>query len=93
MPRKPTADVDLSAMPAITLEQAKLLDYGDMLYSTTARNADGSACRVRVQGKAKTWKRTPDRVEVTAKYGLRGYIHIHADHLGGWSLTDGSYPL
>jgi hypothetical protein len=46
----------------ITLEQAKNLKYGQVLYHCTNRNADGTPQRWRVNGKPQTWKRSPEIV-------------------------------
>ena len=63
----------------ITLEQAKSLDYGDVLYHTIHKNADGTPQRWRVSGKPKTWKTRPDEVKVPVKHGLynNDYITHH----------------
>jgi len=65
----------------ITLEQAKNLKHGDILYHVTNRNYDGSPQRWRVNGKVKTWKRSPEKVQVPIKYGLYSY-----DYLDEYSL-------
>ena len=48
----------------ITLKQAKDLRVGEILHHTMNKNADGTPQRWRVNGQVKTWKRSPDRVEV-----------------------------
>jgi len=60
----------------ITLEQAKNLTHGTILYHVTHRNADGSPQRWRVNGQPKTWKRSPDRVQVPIKHGLYDYDYL-----------------
>lgn len=62
---------------SITKEVALSLRMGQTLYHKTERNADGTALRVRVNGKVKTWKRphTPDFV-IPVKYGMYQYLHI-----------------
>ena len=57
----------------ITLEQAKQLNYGDMLHHINLTNSDGTPLRLRVNGKPKTWKRNPDRIKVPLKHGLYEY--------------------
>ena len=57
----------------ITLEQAKKLDYGDVLHATSDKNADGTPVRFRVNGKPKTWKRDHTRIKVPLKHGLYDY--------------------
>lgn len=66
---------------AITLEQAKALERGDILHHATHKNSDGSPERWRVNGMVKTWKRTPKRVRVPVKYGLWTYDYITEDDL------------
>jgi len=60
----------------ITKEQALKLEYGQVLYHKVQRNADGSPRRWRVNGKVKTWKRSPERFKVPLKYGLYGYDYL-----------------
>jgi hypothetical protein len=61
---------------AITIEQAKALQYGQILHHTTNKNADGTPQRWRVNGKVKTWKRSPERVQVPVKHGLYSFGYI-----------------
>ena len=65
----------------ITIDQAKDLKYGDMLYHAINKNADKSPQRWRVNGKVKRWKRTPDRIEIPLKHGLYGYDYLTEDDL------------
>ena len=57
----------------ITLEAAKKLTYGDILYVEDDFNSDGSKRRWRVTGKVKLWKRDPQRIKVPLKHGLYAY--------------------
>ena len=66
---------------AITLAQAKALTTGDVLHHTQNRNADGTPERWRVNGKVKTWVRSPEKVRVPIKYGLWGYGYLTEDVL------------
>jgi len=54
----------------ITLEQAKTLTYGQILYNENRRNADGTKQRWRLSGKVRTWKRDKGRVYIPLKHGL-----------------------
>jgi len=65
----------------ITLEQAKALTWRDTLYHVTNRNSDGSPQRWRVNGKVKTWKRSPERVQIPVKHGLYSYGYVTEDDL------------
>lgn len=60
----------------ITLEQAKALKPGTILHHTENKNADGSPQRWRVNGKVKTWKRDPSRVQIPVKHGMRFFDYI-----------------
>lgn len=61
---------------AITLEQARALKYGDILYHTKNKNSDGTPQRWRVNGAVKVWVRSPERLRVPIKHGLRSYDYI-----------------
>lgn len=65
----------------ITLEQAKTLTSGTTLYHINNRNADGSPQRWSVNGKPKTWKRSPERVKVPIKNGLYSYDYLTESEL------------
>ena len=65
----------------ITLAQAKALQYGDMLHHVENKNADGSPQRWRVNGKPKTWKRSPERVQVPIKHGLYAFDYVTENEL------------
>jgi len=56
----------------MTLNEAKQLKNGQMVYHTSKKNADGTPMRAKVTS-IKTWKRSPDRVEVNVKRGLYEY--------------------
>jgi len=51
----------------MTVEEAKLLGYND--HPEIIAN-DGTARVVKVNGRIRTWKRDPGRVEVPVKYGM-----------------------
>ena len=73
---------------SITLEQAKSLEYRQGLHHVVNKNADGTPQRWRVNGKPKTWKRSPNRVQVPIKHGLYSYDYITEDSLDLVSLGD-----
>jgi hypothetical protein len=60
----------------LTLEQAKHLRPGDILYHTTDKNADGTPTRWKVNGQVKTWKKDPNRIYIPLKHGLRSYDYL-----------------
>jgi hypothetical protein len=70
----------------ITLEDAKNLKYGQILYHTKNKNADGTPQRWRVSGKAKLWKRSPEKVKVPVKNGLYRNDYITENDLDLVSL-------
>ena len=53
----------------LTLENAKRLSAGATVYHLEKRNRDGSAMRAKVTS-VKTWKRSPNRVELHVKHGM-----------------------
>ena len=65
----------------ITVEQAKELYHGQILYHVQNRNADGSPQRWRVNGQVKRWKRDTDRVRVPIKHGLYNCDYLENDGL------------
>ena len=71
----------------ITLEQAKQLNHGDILYHTENRNADGTPQRWRVNGQVKRWKRDTNRIRVPLKHGLYQYDYLENDGLELVCLT------
>ena len=72
----------------ITLDQAKSLEYGTVLYHTEAKNADGSAQRWKVNGKPKVWKTRPGEVRVPIKHGLNSFGYLTEAGLSSVSLTE-----
>lgn len=42
----------------------------------TLKNADGTPIRCRVNGKCKTWKRTPNLFKLPVKHGMRDSFYI-----------------
>jgi len=65
----------------LTIEEAKSLTVGTILYHTENKNADGTPQRWKVNGKVKTWKRSPERVQVPLKHGLYDYDYLTEDTL------------
>lgn len=72
----------------ITLEQAKSLKSGQVLYHVTHQNRDGSPVRWIVNGKPKVWKRDPSRVRVPLKHGMWDYDYLTEDCLHFLCLTE-----
>ncbi len=73
----------------ITLEEAKDLQVGTVIYHRFNRNADGSPQRWKVNGQVKRWKRDRDRVKVPLKYGFKGsYGYLENDTLKWFCLRE-----
>ena len=75
-------------MEPITLEQAKELKIGTILYHKTAKNADGSPQRWKVFGKVEIWKRDSSKVSVPLKRGMYTFSHLTERNLYYFSLTE-----
>jgi hypothetical protein len=60
----------------ITLDQAKSLSPGTILHHVQFKNKDKSPMRWRVNGKPKTWKRSPERVQVPIKHGMYDFDYL-----------------
>lgn len=71
----------------MNLEQAKQLRYGQHLVHKTRVNKSGNPLRVKVNGKPRTWKRQPEKIEVPVKYGLYEYATLNQDDLLQWELS------
>ena len=71
----------------VTLNEAKNLRYGQIIYAINDFNADKTPMRFRVNGKVKTWKRDANRVSVPLKRGLYGYGYLTEYNLEEFSLT------
>lgn len=64
----------------MNVQEAKQLKQGQLVYHVTKKNADGSPMRAKVTS-IKTWKRSPDRVEVRVKRGLYEYATFTENEL------------
>lgn len=71
----------------MNLKQAKQLNQGDMIYHITKTNADNTPMRAKVTS-IKTWKRSPDRVEVRVKRGLYDYATFTETDLDQISISE-----
>ena len=72
----------------MTLDDAKALAPGDMLYHGTSRNADGTPQRLRVTGRVKTWVRDPNRVQIPVKRGMYETGVITEHDLMNWFTSE-----
>lgn len=67
----------------MTLDQAKALKRGDILVDAL------NGARWKVNGKVKTWKRSPERVYVPLKHGLYRYAAMTDNDLHCLNPEDG----
>ena len=65
----------------LTIQAAKNLKHGTILYHVINRNADKTPQRWKVNGMVKTWKRDETRVKVPLKHGLYDYGYLTQDDL------------
>ena len=65
----------------MNLQEAKTLKAGDYIHHVTKKNSDGTPMRARVTS-VKTWKRSPERIEVRYKRGLYEYGTLNERELG-----------
>ena len=72
----------------LSLDQAKALSPGTILYHVLNRNADDTPQRWRVNGKPKTWKTRLGDVRVPIKHGLYSYDHVTQEDLDIVCLTE-----
>ena len=56
----------------MNLKAALKLKQGDYIHHKVRKNSDGSPMRARITS-IKTWKRSPDRIEIRYKRGLYEY--------------------
>ena len=72
----------------LTLEQAKMLRVGQIVYHNSARNRDGLPVRAKITGAVKTWKRSPEKVKVPFKHGMYTFGYITELNLQDWFLSE-----
>src|SRR5262245_13144623 len=80
---------DTKEFRLMTVEEAKLLSYGDHPF---AQLNSGRYGVVKVNGAPKTWKRDPYRVEVPTKYGMYEYATFYRQPDGSMRTFNGN-PL
>jgi hypothetical protein len=71
----------------MNIEQAKQLKKGQTVYHVTKKNADGTPMRAKVTS-IKTWKRSPDRIQVRVKRGLYEYTYFTESELDQITLCE-----
>jgi hypothetical protein len=68
-------------MKVLTLEQAKKLKRGDVLYHLHNKNSDGTPQRWKVNGKVQTWKKDKSMIKIPIKNGLRNCNYLTEESL------------
>jgi hypothetical protein len=71
----------------MTLEQAKSLQFGQIIHHREFKNADKTPARYKVNGKVKTWKRSLDKVKVPLKRGLYEFGYLTESNLDEFELS------
>ena len=81
----------------MTLDDAKSLTYGQVLHYTGRHDCARTVgprggvttniTQVRVTGNVKTWKRSPERVQVPVKYGMYESSYITEHNLDDFHLA------
>ena len=72
----------------MTLDEAKNLYVGQIIYHKFHKNADGTPQRWKVNGVVKTWKHNSERVKIPLKYGLYAYDYLTENELDLVCLTE-----
>lgn len=72
----------------MTLEEAKNVAIGDILYHIYNRNVDNTPQRWKVNGMVKRWKRDKDRIKIPIKFGLFTFDYIENDSLHLVEVSD-----
>ena len=76
-------------MKKLCRENVEELRSGTILRHITARNADGTPLRGRVNGKVILWKTRPLEFRVPMKYGLKTYFYVTEDNAKEWYFPEG----
>lgn len=78
-----------SVMKKLCRENVEELRSGTILHHITARNADGTPLRGRVNGKVILWKTRPLEFRVPMKYGLKTCFYITEGNAKEWYFPEG----
>ena len=73
----------------ITKDDAVKLCHRATLYHMTAKNADGTPVRCRVNGKCKTWKswNREHEFKLPVKHGIYIYFYITCENASEWTMS------
>jgi hypothetical protein len=72
----------------VTKEMAMNARSRQVFHHVTAKNADGSPLRARVNGKCKTWITRPREFSMPMKHGLYTCFYITQDNADQWSVAE-----
>lgn len=70
-------------------ENVEELSPGKILHHISAKNADGTPLRGRVNGKVQLWKTRPLEFRVPMKYGLRTCFYVTDGNAKEWYFPEG----
>lgn len=73
---------------AVTKDVCVNARYGQEFWHRKARNADGTAARVRVSGKCQTWKTRPDEFKLPVKHGFYQSLYITNANAGEFTTVE-----
>ena len=75
----------------ISVNQARSLRHGQLVYLIGEWDSDGKPTRARVTGKVQTWKTRPDDFRVPIKRGLYDSGYLTPSNAGRFTLTEPPY--
>lgn len=71
----------------ISIEEARDLMPGQIIYHRRNKNKDGTAQRWKVNGAVKTWVRNPNRIKVPLKFGMYDYGYLTELNISEFTIT------
>lgn len=71
----------------ITKQIAMNASYRQKFHHINLKNADGTPVRCRVNGKCKTWVKTPENWRLPVKHGLKMCFYLDQDSGINWVLA------
>lgn len=69
-------------------ENVESLRPDNIIHHMSAKNADGTSLRGKVNGMVKLWKRYPLKFRLPMKYGIRTYFYITEDNAKDWYIPE-----
>ena len=71
----------------ITKEIAVNSQYRQIFHHISLKNADMTPVRCRVNGKCKTWVKSPANFRLPVKHGLKQCFYINQDNAMQWQIA------